>query len=1505
MSEKDQITSKTVSLLGFLRDIATLRRKRIASYGSEVRILWMADLPRNLPETWKNACKSAFIVGNPDDMPDLWLEVHKRRRPERPPIPDIVKDWVRLEDLDRIDQEPELRSEIAVIVEKQVPEANASPSQGRTLAERVPEVKRLEDHPEVQEAWLEYLVNCWEPWAEEMRQWQEVQQIYETVDFMYRRLEDAEERYELLLCVGLLQWRDSTGATIKRHVLVAPAEISLDAARGVLTVGPAASFEKFRIELDMLELQDRPRLEESGLKEQLEELLEELDVRAWDRHKVTEILRIIANKTRADAQVHEEEWEPRKQADDTFRILYAPALILRERRPTAYEELVSNLLYHYENNVGYSATTAPWERFISEGELSGPSSIKEPDIGFDDEDSRLYFPLPTNDEQRQIVESLRTRPYVLVKGPPGTGKSHTIANLICHLLAKGERILVTAHAPKALQVLHGLLPNDIRSLCVMAFGSSREDHWLLEESVRGIISRKNQWKDESAQSEIDRLEKELRQLEDEKVQVDRQLRECREAETYPHTLACGYSGTAAQIARRVEKEQERYGWFPELPDETVSCPLSPMEIEFLSEFHTSLTCESLRETQLEIVDFTLPDPREFKETVEKLREAERVFETALTGVSEEILRVLQGFSTAHLDTCRGFLSQLEEHATRASRMLGDLTGEIIKDYIVGRDTRWDRLEQEVADLVERIHAASDRAGRVPIELPSDVDNTKLLADTRQRLEHFKNGGRRGWGLLAPRVVRETRYIEERCRVNGMVPRDHKSLEMLCGFLELRELLQRFYSAWPQALSPRLSDPRRAAREVLDLVEEFRRLIGFLRAADRSVLGVVPIDQRPSLAEPGGRATWRRLIEAELTRRLAHQMREPLEEWLEEIRALPNDRIHPCMAELARAIEDRDPTRWSSAWEKRESIRAEKDRLQRYQQLLTNIRKVFPQLSDLLQSTQGDPEWKERLRQLGQAWAWAGARAWLRKVADPGHYEQLLEKSRRLEEKIRKKIGELAALKAWREFFRRLDNKTEQNLMAWTKAIARIGKGTGKYAYKHRRTSRQYLLECVPKIPAWIMPLHKLWETTESRPGVFDTVIIDEASQAGIEALALLLLAKRIIVVGDDKQNSPEAVGVPEDDIARLARDHLREFRFRDEFRPDTSLYDHAERAFGNVISLREHFRCVPEIIRFSNELCYTDAPLIPLRQPPPNRLPPLKAVFVEAGACEGEGQQIINRAEAERIIEKIQECLDDEAYRGKTMGVIILQGHAQAELIERRLAEVLEPKVREERKLRCGVPATFQGDQRDVIFLSLVVAPEHKYKKKGEYRFRALTELEAVRRFNVAMSRARDQVWLFHSVKLDDLENKEDLRWRLLNFFYAQDYGRAEIYEELERLEREVRRRRQPGEQPEPYESWFEVDVAIELLRRGYRIRPQVEFAGYRIDLVIEGLDKRLAVECDGEAWHGPERFEQDMARQRQLERAGWTFVRIRETEFYANRTEAIRRVVRTCTELGISPIIG
>ncbi len=82
----------------------------------------------------------------------------------------------------------------------------------------------------------------------------------------------------------------------------------------------------------------------------------------------------------------------------------------------------------------------------------------------------------------------------------------------------------------------------------------------------------------------------------------------------------------------------------------------------------------------------------------------------------------------------------------------------------------------------------------------------------------------------------------------------------------------------------------------------------------------------------------------------------------------------------------------------------------------------------------------------------------------------------------------------------------------------------------------------------------------------------------------------------------------------------------------------------------------------------------------------------------------------------------------------------------------------------------------------------------------------------------------------------------------------------------------------------------------------QHEVAGKRIDLVVEGGQARLAVECDGDNWHGADRYEADMQRQRQFERCGWEFFRVRESAFYAEKNAAFQHLWLMLEEIGIFP---
>jgi very-short-patch-repair endonuclease len=105
-------------------------------------------------------------------------------------------------------------------------------------------------------------------------------------------------------------------------------------------------------------------------------------------------------------------------------------------------------------------------------------------------------------------------------------------------------------------------------------------------------------------------------------------------------------------------------------------------------------------------------------------------------------------------------------------------------------------------------------------------------------------------------------------------------------------------------------------------------------------------------------------------------------------------------------------------------------------------------------------------------------------------------------------------------------------------------------------------------------------------------------------------------------------------------------------------------------------------------------------------------------------------------------------------------------------------------------------------------------------------------------------------------------------------------------------------------ESSFERDVCLHLLNNGYRVIPQVKTGAYRIDVVVEGAnDTRLAIECDGDEFHGPDRWQHDMNRQRVLERAGWTFWRCFASTWSLRKEEVFGELVERMTAMGIEPI--
>src|SRR5262249_24514385 len=159
-------------------------------------------------------------------------------------------------------------------------------------------------------------------------------------------------------------------------------------------------------------------------------------------------------------------------------------------------------------------------------------------------DEEILFPLPTNEAQLDIVRRLHDRPGVLVQGPPGTGKSHSIANLVAHLLAKGERVLVTSHTARALEVLRDRIPAEIRELAVVVLGNDSRGRDELQSSVRGISERYATWNPRLYQGRITRCRDDLAAAQSSELALRQRLQALRERDSEPHPpMFGGYEGT--------------------------------------------------------------------------------------------------------------------------------------------------------------------------------------------------------------------------------------------------------------------------------------------------------------------------------------------------------------------------------------------------------------------------------------------------------------------------------------------------------------------------------------------------------------------------------------------------------------------------------------------------------------------------------------------------------------------------------------------------------------------------------------------------------------------------------------------------------------------------------------------------------------------------------------------------------------------------------------------------
>ena len=1423
------------------------------------------------------------------DGEPIWMRVHRLEATHAPalPEPDLAA-FLTLSD-DPAARPPELKETALASARNEDAHAVGEEAAGQRDEQRRARVGHL----------LGVYAQQWNNWAVRERPRRQVMSLYAELFALKTRLESEEmvRPAELVWGMGVSSWRiphaqAGAPACAEFHypLITQAVELEIDGVSHAIGVRPRQSAP--RLEFDAFSacavpgIGDVERAALTLLRER-----QDAPVSPFDPATVEPILSLVAGNLAASAR-HDRAAASAPPAGDALVVTNGWVVFTR---PRASHFLIDDIA-RLKARVGagdaipdgpLGIVTPPGDavtehQAIAFRGLSGRAAVRG-------EARELYFPLPYNHEQETIVQQLARSPGVAVQGPPGTGKTHTIANIISHYLALGKRILVTSKGEPALKVLQEKIPQSIRPLSVALLSGDKEGMRQFQASIEAIIHTLTHLDPQVEEDAIATCRAALDRAHEEMARIDTRIDDIARAHLSEIDID-GVPMRAHKMAQLVIHGREQFGWF----DDRLSLaaehapPFGDAAGMRLRDARRRLGSDLVYCHARVPASGALPQPAEIGRLHEMLRAVGDLERDEAAGVLLP-LRAAMPEIAAH---ARQLLVALDLAAAQV-RALEDCGWEwvfALREKCRRADFATERgsFEALFPDMDALLQARSEFMQR-PVSAP------RAALEHPKALEAIARGAESGkpFGFLAFGSGDVRQHIGA-IRVAGLAPGSREDWTHVQRYAALHTRLQSFavrWNAFAELLCLPLLQPD---------VDQLRAVEQIVLAARRAHLLATTHDLTlPVLAEqvfvqaPRGDLAGRQADLARVREQLRrHLTRADLAQAMTDLAGL-RGQLAGAGGPVSEQLRDLIERRLGGAGLPAEQVVAD------YTGILAEIRRVEalpPLLSTVLQlaadierhgaarlarrvssvpvDAVGDdaifpPRWRD-------AWTWARLKTHLDAIDDRDEMRDLAARRRDLETGLARLYEVLVSKSAWLATRRQAGQNVLTALETYRIAMRKIGKGTGVNAARYRRDAQQAMVDAQAAVPCWIMSHARVSESLPATLGAFDLVIVDEASQSDLWALPAVLRGKQVLVVGDDKQVSPEAGFVSAAKITDLRRRFLAGQPFEAVLTADMSLYDIASAVFAaSRVMLREHFRCVQPIIAYSNRVFYKDF-IQPLRIPKASeRLdPPLIDVFVANGYRTAKSQ---NPPEAECIAAEIEAILRDPAMRSRTLGVVSLLGPEQAQLIDRLVRSRCDAAELARRDFACGDARIFQGSERDIVFLSMVADSKNHH---------ALSGLQYDQRFNVAASRARDRMYLVRSVRLEELSTL-DLRRTLVEHFAKPVQSNDEA-----------------GSLVALCESGFERDVYTELFERGYRVIPQVPAAGYRIDMVVEGADdRRLAIELDGDEFHGPDRWAADMARQRVLERAGWVFWRCFASTWSLQRETVLAELLARLEKMGIEPL--
>ncbi len=1301
--------------------------------------------------------------------------------------------------------------------------------------------------------------------------------IFKSLYKLYSDIQKESESVELILGDGLLNWNVNGEMKIYHPVLLQRVELKFNSEVPEFKIcftdqGPELYNAMFRsvTEINIAEIAKcNSELEEKGC-----EILGE--------ENTNNFLQRVVLALSPEGQFSSISIKPE---DNRPYITREPVIFLRKR------------------NLGYSsAIEAVLEDISNDGEIpsfmkkiTGISESKTSYLNncsfnafesFNGEDCDILFTKPANSEQLLAAKYLQKNGAVLIQGPPGTGKTHTIANLVGHLLAEGKSVLITSYSEKALRVLRDKIVEPLKPLCLPVL-SSVESKREMEKTLDAMDEKQSSINVEFLRRQISDLAKTREKIIEELNKKKEELKRERLNE-YRNIVIGGNEYTPIEAAKYIAENSEKSNWIPSPVLLGSPLPVSQEEVKALYKTNTIMTEVDEMDCVVE-----LPD-------IEKLLDIS-AFSSLVKDYDE-----LNSFDIEYgIELWKG--NEVDENNIKSilTRMLtavkviedgGWMLDIIEAGYSESRERdSWEKLIEEV----NGVYTKSVDFKKIFIEfnpqIQGDFINEEAIKVLDEIIQHLSTKDRIG----SIKLLTKPRWKEiiNASSINDKRPESLSDFKAIKDFVNLSVLREKLEQRWNRQVGsingPKTDEFRGSIEDtakfycdmiqgsldwystVLKPLEMELKANGFnfdMFMSQREL--IAPKNNELLLLSKRVNEVLPKVIDAECRRLKLQKINAQIESLMSYLNNFNDGRLN---AEFKKAVESHSVKDYIACLSRMCQFLEFRKHLVFRKQILETIEKFAPGWAYAIKNREGLHGRSEVPGSCEVAWIFRQLNDELERRSKV-NISDVQQQISQLEDNLREITGKLVDNKAWE---RKLSTMTDEEIQAingWKITMKRIGSGKGKRAPVLQAQARNLMLKCQSAVPVWIMPISRVVENFNPRDNKFDVIIIDEASQADMMALPVIYMARQVVVVGDDEQVSPVDVGKKADEVQRLIDTYLDGIPNKELYTGQFSIYDMAKTCGYQPVCLREHFRCAAPIIEFSNNLSY-NGKIKPLRDESSVVCKPALVPYRVEGAT---SNNKVNVEEAKTIASLLLSCIEQSEYDGKTFGVISMVGEEQAAYVEALLQKHMSPSDYVERKVQCGNSAQFQGDERDVVFLSLVDAPNGS----GPLSLRRDGADDMYKkRYNVAASRACDQLWVVYSLN-PEIDLKEgDLRLRLIR--HAKNP--YELSNSIEAVESRA-------------ESEFERLVINRLIKSGYRVIPQWKVGAYRIDIVVEGGGRRLAIECDGERYHTPENLEEDIQRQAILERLGWRFARIRGSHFFRDPDKAMEPVFKKLGELNILP---